>query len=77
MSQQQHDEIDLVYVIGKLKQTVKNWISLAFKALDYALKYWYVILILAIVGFGIGYYKVKDAVNPQKSTVIVKINYKN
>ena len=75
MSQQQHDEIDLVYVIGKLKQTVKNWISLAFKALDYALKYWYVILILAIVGFGIGYYKVKDAVNPQKSTVIVKINY--
>ena len=27
------------------------------------------------MGFGIGYYKVKDAVNPQKSTVIVKINY--
>jgi len=75
MSHQQHDEIDLVYVIGKLKQTIKNWISLAFKALDYALKYWYVILILAIVGFGFGYYKMKDYVNPQKSSVIVKINY--
>ena len=75
MSQQQHDEIDLVYVIGKIKQTFKNWISLAFKALDYSIKYWWVILILILVGFGFGYYKVKDAVAPQKSTVIVKVNY--
>lgn len=75
MSQQQHDEIDLVYVIGKLKKTVKNWISLAFKGIDYALKYWYVILILAIIGFAIGFYQMKDRVNPKKANVIVRINY--
>lgn len=75
MSTQQHDEIDLVYVIGKIKQTVKNWISLAFKALEYTLKYWYVILILAVSGFGLGYYLMQDYVKPKKAKIIVRVNY--
>lgn len=75
MSQQQHDEIDLVYVIGKLKKTVKNWISLAFKGLDYALKYWYVILLLLILGFGYAWLKTEDLKPNRSARLIVKVNY--
>ncbi len=75
MAQEQNDEVDLVYVIKKIKEIIKGWIVLLFKAIDYAIKFWWVILVLIIVGFGFGWYKVKDQRASRKSTVVVKLNY--
>ena len=75
MTQEHHDEVDLVYVIKKIKEIIKGWIVLLFKALGFMLKYWWVILLLIIIGFGLGWYKVKDQVPSRKSTVIARINY--
>ncbi|QIE59914.1 hypothetical protein G5B37_10155 [Rasiella rasia] len=75
MTQEHHDEVDLVYVIKKIKEIIKGWIVLLFKAIGFALKFWWVILLLILIGFGFGYYKIKDQRPSRKSTVIVKINY--
>ena len=75
MAQEHNDEVDLVYVIKKIKETVKGWIVLLFKAIDYALKYWWIILALVLVGFGLGYYEMMDAAKPKKAKVVVRVNY--
>jgi len=75
MVQEHNDEVDLVYVIKKIKAIIKGWIVLLFKALDFALKFWWVLLALVIIGFGYGWYKVKDQRPSRKSTVVVKLNY--
>ena len=75
MAQDQTDEVDLVYVIKKIKQIANRWIALAFKGLDHCLKYWYVILVLALIGLGLGYYKNKNAAISQKSEVLVRVNF--
>ncbi len=75
MSHQQHDEIDLVYVIGKLKQTIKNWISLAFKAIDFVINYKYVLLTLVVLGIGLGYFQEINTPNSKYSDLIVRLNF--
>lgn len=69
------DEIDLVYVIRKLKRIVNHWIALLFKALDYTLKYKYLILFLIITGIVLGYLKNERSDNPQKAKLLVRVNY--
>ncbi len=75
MAQEHNDEVDLVYVIKKIKEVIKGWIVLLFKAIDYALKFWWVILALIVIGFGYGWYTIKDQKPSRKSTVVVKLNY--
>lgn len=75
MSQTTNDEIDLIYVIQKIKALIKNWIVLLFKALDFCLKYWYILLALVVIGFGLGYYQVKNAAQKQNALTVVKVNY--
>jgi hypothetical protein len=75
MAQEHNDEVDLVYVIKKIKEIVKGWIVLLFKAIDFALKFWWVLLALVIIGFGYGWYTIKDQKPSRKSTVVVKLNY--
>ena len=75
MAQEHHDEVDLVYVIKKIKQIIKGWIVLLFKAIDFAVKFWIVILVLAVIGFGYGLYKIKDQKPKRKSNVVAKVNY--
>lgn len=75
MAQENHDEVDLVYVIKKIKEIVKGWIVLLFKAIGFAIKFWFIIVALILIGFGVGYYQVKDQIPSRKATLIVKINY--
>ena len=75
MAQEHHDEVDLVYVINKIKTIIKGWIVLLFKAIGFAIKFWFIIVALILIGFGFGYYKVKDQIPSRRATVIVKINY--
>lgn len=75
MAQEHPDEVDLVYVIKKIKGILKGWIVLLFKAIDFAIKFWFVILALLIIGFGFGWYKIKDQKPSRKATVVVKVNY--
>ena len=76
MSNAHNDEIDLVYVIKKLKQLIKKWIVLLFKAIDFCLKYWYVIAALLIIGIGLGWYQVSNRAKKKNAHTVVKVNYK-
>tara|TARA_R100000935_G_scaffold36196_1_gene56923 strand:+ start:19904 stop:20878 length:975 start_codon:yes stop_codon:yes gene_type:complete len=75
MAQEHNDEVDLVYVIKKIKEIIKGWVVLLFKAISFALKFWFVILALIIIGFGLGYYQIKDSKPARKATVIARVNY--
>ncbi|MDX1461440.1 MAG: hypothetical protein R3359_00165 [Marinirhabdus sp.] len=75
MAQEHHDEVDLVYVIKKIKEIIKGWIVLLFKAIGFAIKFWFIIVALILIGFGFGYYKIKDQLPSKKANVIVKVNY--
>ena len=75
MAQEHTDEVDLVYVFKKIKETIKGWIVLLFKAISFALKFWFIIVALVLIGFGYGYYQIKDSKPARKATVIARVNY--
>lgn len=75
MNENQHDEIDLLYAIGKLKQILKNWIALAYSGLEYLIKLWYILLILILLGIGYAWYNKIDIQPNHEATMIVKVNY--
>jgi hypothetical protein len=77
MAQNNHDEVDLIYVIKKLKEVIKHWIVLLFRAVDFAKKYWWIIAALIILGLGLGYYAQKNADQGKQARMIVKINFDN
>lgn len=74
MSQEQN-EIDLLFVAKKTKEAFFGFVSLAFKALDYVLKYWYIIVFLLLLGFGLAWLKADEFPASRSSSVIVKVNY--
>lgn len=75
MTQSNHEEVDLVYVIKKIKELVKGWIVLFFKAFDFAIKFWWALLLLIILGLGLGYYAQENAGQAKHARMVVKINF--
>lgn len=75
MTQSNHEEVDLVYVIKKIKELIKSWIVLLFKAIDFAIKYWWALLLLIIIGLGIGYYAQENTDQAKNAKMVVKVNF--
>lgn len=75
MTQSNHEEVDLVYVIKKVKELVKRWIVLLFKAIDFSIKYWWALIILILLGIGLGYYAQENADQAKNARMIVKLNF--
>lgn len=75
MTQSNHEEVDLVYVIKKIKELIKSWIVLLFKAIDFAIKYWWVIILLIILGLGLGYFAQQNAAQTKNAKMVVRVNF--
>lgn len=75
MSKRNQDEIDLFYFIEKFNNFVHKSVVLLFDALRFAIKYWVLILVLAIIGVGLGYYVQTENPPEKKARVLVRINF--
>ncbi len=69
------DEIDLLHLYKKLKQITRGWIRSLFKALDFVLRNWLILLILLAVGIGVGYYLQYDKKTSKEAKVLLKVNF--
>ncbi len=75
MEHKNNDEIDLLVVYNKFKETVKGWIALVFRGIDFILKKKYLILILIIIGVAFGFFSQKNYKPKQKAIALVRINF--
>lgn len=69
------EDIDLLYVYNKVKKIARGWLRSIFKAYDYCLKYWYILVALAVVGAGLAYFLEKGKLDGKHANVLVKVNF--
>jgi len=67
------DEMDLSDMFNYFKRGFYNFLKLCFKAIDFIIKVWWVILLLIVIGFVIGLLNKGDT--KYKSTLVININY--
>jgi len=75
MSDYKNEEVDIFYVLQKLKELLKRWNVLLFKGINFIIKRWYVIVLLIIIGGALGYYENKNTEKDKKAKVLLKINF--
>ena len=74
-STQSNDEIDLKYIYLRFKKLVHGIIKSLFAAYDFVISKWYIVLSLALIGLGLGYFKYKDANPDNEAKVLLKVNF--
>ncbi len=67
------DELDLSDLFSLIKRWTYSILALAFKALDFLIKFWWIVLALIVIGIVLGKFTTSPV--PYKATVIVKTNY--
>ncbi len=75
MEQHKNDEIDLIYVFDRLKEVLKGWVRLFFKAIDFILKKWIIVIILIVLGVILGFLSQSSYKPSQKATALIKVNF--
>jgi len=75
MTDNKNEEVDIFYVLQKLKELLKRWNVLLFKGINFIIKRWYVLLVLIIVGAALGYYEKKNTEKDKKAKVLLRINF--
>jgi hypothetical protein len=75
MAQNNSEEIDLIFFYKKFIEVLTKGVGLLFKALDYTIKKWKIILILLIAGVGLGIYSSYDSKPAKKASLIVRVNF--
>lgn len=73
MKQNNTDEIDLGIVFNKIKQIYTNFLISIYKGIQFLIKHWWKILIIAIIGGVIGYF-LEEKIEPNKETTIIVQN---
>ncbi len=75
MSNKQPEEVDIFYILNKIKEGFKKLNVLFFKFIDFVVRRWVVIAVLIAVGAGYGYY-LKSTTKKDKTTkLLVRINF--
>lgn len=69
------DELDLSDLFSLLKRWLYSALALVFKAIDFLFKYWWIVLILIVVGAVLGKFTMSPTA--YKATVIVKTNFES
>jgi len=70
-----NDEIDLFFLFKKIKGAFKSIIIAGFRGVDFLIRNWLILLILAIVGAIAGYFLTDASQEKMKSKAIVQINF--
>ena len=75
MEQNNSDEIDLGIVFNKIKKITNNFLISIYKGIQFLLKHWWKIVLIAIIGGVIGYF-LEQKNEPNKwATIIVQNNF--
>ena len=72
-SEAQIEEMDLLDIFSLFKRWFYGFLALCFRAVDFMLKYWWMLLLLAGIGFALG--KFFESKPKYKSTLIIKTNF--
>jgi hypothetical protein len=75
MTDYKNEEVDIFYVLHKLKELLKRWNVLLFRGINFIIKRWYVLLVLIIVGVALGYYEKENTKKDKKAKVLLRINF--
>ncbi|MEP2936561.1 MAG: hypothetical protein ABJM06_10845 [Gilvibacter sp.] len=78
MSNQQQrssDEIDLNYLLGSIKGSFKSVLRTLFSAFDFLVKYWYILVLLVIIGAGTGYFLQQSQERNRAAKILVQVNF--
>ena len=68
-------EIDLFYVSDRIKGIINYWIVLAYSAITFLKKAWWLILIVLAAGVGYGYYLESKADPAKEARTLLRINF--
>ena len=75
MTDYKNEEVDIFYVLHKLKELLKRWNALVFRGINFIVKRWYVILVLIIAGVALGYYEKNNTEKDKKAKVLLRVNF--
>jgi hypothetical protein len=75
MTDYKNEEVDIFYVLHKLKELLKRWNVLLFRGINFIIKRWYILLALIIVGFALGYYENENTEKDKKAKILLRINF--
>ena len=75
MTDYKNEEVDIFYVLHKLKELFNRWNVLFFRGVNFVIKRWYILAVLIIAGAIYGYYKDNYTESENTSSVIVRINF--
>lgn len=67
------DEIDLSDIFSLFKRWMYGVLALVFRAIDFLIKFWWIVLILIVIGIVWGKFTMSATAN--KATIIVKTNF--
>jgi hypothetical protein len=77
MEQNNSGEIDLISIFKFIKDAFNNTIFMFFRALNFVLRNWIIVVALIVIGFSYGYYSYSKAKTlPVKSAeILIRINF--
>ncbi|MAZ73149.1 MAG: hypothetical protein CMC70_08360 [Flavobacteriaceae bacterium] len=75
MSTNKSDELDLMFLYQKVKDAYKAILLGLYRWVVFLIKFWYVALLVILIGYGIGYYQEKNAVKLKETTVLVQLSF--
>jgi len=75
MSDQNNEEIDIFYILKRIKETLKKGNVSFFKGINFVLRNWIIITILVVIGASYGYYSTLEDKRDKKATVLIRVNF--
>ena len=69
------DEIDIRSIYNSFKEKWRSFLVLCYGAMLYVLKFWYIILVLIVLGVILGYFSQKNSKPEKTATILVKANF--
>ncbi len=75
MAQNNQEEVDLFLVFDKIKKGYHNFLASIYKAIQFIIKHWIILLILIVGGYFAGYFWQKTIKETKETTLIVQNNF--
>ena len=75
MEQKNTADLYVMHLYGQFKKSITKGIVLFFKAINFILGKWWLILLLVVGGVVLGYFSSGDTKQSQKATALLRINF--
>lgn len=69
------DNVDLFFLFKKTNELYKSFLISIYKAIQFLLRNWMVLILLILVGIVLGYFSQKNYEEPKEANVLIRINF--